>query len=299
MKNVVIKTLLILFTVNMCHSQEWMTSLEIAKKLALVQNKMVLMVWEESTKYPYPVLVNDDKGRTIFIQNLFEDENVSPLIWKHFVPVIVNEDKYADLYLPIEGKRKQSYIDKFNDDSIKILDISGNILNALDFSEDYENITKLIEKYALNTKLITPEIIGYQKGKNFYSAYYLASKYLDFALYVNAKIRPDIIALANIYLDEAIDLLEENTDEDNLALKQRSDLLRIQEYLILKRPKKVIRQLKKMDADTIENSNKEFVAFLYYTAYISSGDSEKAEFWKSKVSLVNLKKAVLIINLNS
>ena len=94
MKNRIVVAFLILFTANFCHSQEWMTSLDIAQKLASIQNKMVLMVWEESTKYPYPVLVNDDKGRTIFIENLFEDENVSPLIWKHFIPVIISEDQY-------------------------------------------------------------------------------------------------------------------------------------------------------------------------------------------------------------
>ena len=76
MKNRIVVAFIILFTANFCHSQEWMTSIDIAQKLALIQNKMVLMVWEESTKYPYPVLVNDDKGRTIFIGNLFEDENV-------------------------------------------------------------------------------------------------------------------------------------------------------------------------------------------------------------------------------
>ena len=299
MKNLIIKTLLILFTLNICHSQAWMTNLEIAQKLALVQNKMVLMVWEESTNYPYHVLVNDDRGRTIFIQNLFEDQNLSPLIWEHFVPVIVSENQYADLYLEIKGKRKLSYIDKFNDDSIKILDVNGNILNATDFSENYENITELIKKYALNTELITPELIGYKEEKNFYSAYYLASKYLDFSLYVNTKIRPAIIDLANIYLNESKVFLETTVDKDKLMLVQRSELLKIQEYLILKRSRKAIKELKKMKADTIKNNNNTFVAFLYYTAFMSKGDSKNAELWKPKVSLVNLKKAQLIINLNT
>jgi len=52
MKHLIIKVLLIVFTVNLSSAQAWMTNLEIAQKLALVQNKMVLMVWEETTKYP-------------------------------------------------------------------------------------------------------------------------------------------------------------------------------------------------------------------------------------------------------
>lgn len=297
MKTLVVKILLILFTINVCHSQAWMTSLEIAQKLAFVQNKMVLMVWEETTKYPYPVLVDNDKGKTVFVENLFTDELLSPLIWKHFVPVIVNENQYADWYLEIKGKRKPSYIDKFNDDSIKIMDINGNIYNATDFFDNYENITELIQKYTLNTSFIAAELKNYSDDKNFYSSYYLASKYLDFALYVNVKIRPAIINLSNIYLEEAI-AFAEKTDEDELLLKQRCELLKIKEYLILRRPKKVLRQLKSMKAGTIENKNKSFAAFLYYVAFRCQSNVEDAEIWKSKVSLVNLKKAELIINLN-
>ena len=187
MKRKIIKTIFLLLVVNLSYSQSWMTSLDIAQKLATVQNKMVLMVWEETTKYPYHVLVNDDKGRTLVIENLFEDENLSPLIWKSFVPVIVSEDQYADLYMEIKNKRKQSYIDKFNDDSIKIMDINGNILNVSNSSQGFQNITNLIETYALNTQFLALELTGYKKEKNFYSAYYLASKYIDFTLYADEK----------------------------------------------------------------------------------------------------------------
>jgi len=299
MKNLFVKFVILLFTVNLSYSQAWMTSLDIAQKLATVQNKMVLMVWEETTKYPYPVLVKDDKGRTLFVNNLFEDEDLSPLIWEHFVPVIVSEDQYADLYLKIKGKRKKNYIDKFNDDSIKIMDINGNILNVPDFSEDYPNITELIKTYALNTKFLALELLGFKKEKSFYSAYYLASKYIDFALYADEKIRPELINLANIYLDEALTLLENDISEDKLSLKQRVELLKIQEYLILKRPKKLLRQLKKIDPENVDDTNKTFVAFLYYTAYSILEDESNIEVWKSKVSLVNLKKAQMIINLNT
>jgi len=299
MKNLFIKFSILLFTVNLSYSQAWMNSLDFAQKLASVQNKMVLMVWEETTNYQYPVIVKDDKGRTLLIENLFEDENLSPLIWENFVPVIVSEDQYADMYLAIKDKRKQSYIDKFNDDSIKIMDINGNILNTAETSEDYPDITKLIETYAINTELLALELAGYKKEKDFYSAYYLASKYLDFTLYADKKIRPELINLANLYLNEAVGLLENNVAEDKVTLMQRVELLKIQENLILERPKKVLRQLKKMDAENIDNTNKTFVAYLYYTAYSILENENKMEIWKTKVSSLNLKKAQLIINLNS
>lgn len=299
MKNLIIRASLIFFTVNLSYSQEWMTSLEIAQKLALMQNKTVLMVWEEATKYPYLVYVDDEKGGTIVIGNLFEDEKISQLIWKNFVPVIVSESQHASLYKKVKGKRKQRYIDKFNDDSIKIMDANGNIINTSYVTEDYLDIAKLIKNYALNTQLVTLELEAYKKEKNFYSAYYLASKYLDLSVYVNEAIRSEIIDLSNIYLDEAIDFLEIEATEDKSTLKQRAELLKIQEYLILNRPKRVLRELKKMEAENIESTNEALVNFLYYTAYSILKDEKNIELWKTKVSLLNLKKAQMIININT
>ena len=299
MKNLIIRASLIFFTVNLSYSQEWMTSLEIAQKLALMQNKTVLMVWEEATKYPYLVYVDDEKGGTIVIGNLFEDEKISQLIWENFVPVIVSESQHANLYKKVKGKRKQRYIDKFNDDSIKVMDANGNIINTSYVAEDYLDIAKLIKNYALNTQLVTLELEAYKKEKNFYSAYYLASKYLDLSVYVNEAIRSEIIDLSNIYLDEAVGFLEIEATEDKSTLKQRAELLKIQEYLILNRPKRVLRELKKMDAENIESTNEALVNFLYYTAYSILKDEKNIELWKTKVSLLNLKKAQMIININT
>lgn len=296
MKHVLIKIIIFLFAVNISQAQAWMTSLEIAQKLALVQNKMVLMVWEETTKYPYPVFVNNENGKIVVIKNLFEDETISPLIWEYFVPVIVNENQYADLYESIKGKRKLSYIDKFNDDSIKIMDANGTIINALNYSETYQNITTLIKKYALNTTFITPELKAYKKEQNFYSTYFLASKYLDYAVFSNAEVRPNILSLYTIYLDEAKDLLEKSNDANKTILTQRIQLLELQHYLISNKPKKVLRQLKKIKPNATSNTS--VVAFLYYTAYKILKDQSNATQWQSKISSVNLRKAQLIINLN-
>jgi hypothetical protein len=297
MKKGYIEILLLLFTVNFSFAQQWMTDLKIAQSLAQVQNKLVLMVWEETTTYQYPVLVNDSRGRTILISNLFEDENVSPLIWKHFVPVIVNENKYADLYEEIKGKRNQIYIDKFNDDSIKIMDANGNIINVAYYTEGVQNISKIIKRYSINTEIVQKEIEGYKKKKDFYSAYFLASKYLDMALYVKKEVRLNILSLSDIYLKEAIELINLQAESDKSALTQRCELLKIQQYLVLKRPKKVLRLLKKIDEEDVVESNKSYISFLYFTAHIMLNEPEKAEPWKSSISSVNLKKAWLIINL--
>lgn len=299
MKKINIKLIILVFTISQSFSQQWMTNLEIAQDLALVQNKMVLMVWEETTKYPYPALVRDGSGRTVIVDNLFTDEYLSPLIWKNFVPVIVSEHRYAELYEEVKQKRSQLYREKFNDDSIKIMDVNGYIINLRWYSENFTNISHLIEMYALNTQFLAAELKGFKNEKNFFSAYYLASKYMDFAMYVNPKIKSEVINLSHIYMDEALALIDTNEKEEALMQAQRIELLKIQEYLLDKRPKKVLRILRRIDADEIKNNNKAFAAFLYYTSYSILNDIENAEQWKSEISSINLKKAELIINLNS
>ena len=276
-----------------------MTNLDIAQNLALTQNKMVLMVWEESTLYPYAVLANDETGKTILIENLFESEVISPLIWEYFVPVIVAEHNYAELYAKIKDNRSQQYINKFNDDSIKIMDVNGNILNLSNDPDNFQNITTIINNYALNTEYIAPELIGYNTERDFYSAYYLASKYFDYSMYLKEKARRTLIDLGLIYLNEASEFITANPSEDQKALTERVSLLDVQQYLITKRPKKVIRQLNRMDAENMESNNQSLVAFLYYTAYKAVNDETNAALWESKISSVNLKKAQLLINLNS
>lgn len=298
MKKLFISLVLLFSIFSSVNGQEWMTNLDIAQKLALDQNKMVLMVWEETTKYPYPVLVNDSQGRTLIVDDLFTDENLSPLIWKNFVPVIVSENRYPDLLKDIKGRRKLSYVGKFEDDSIKIMDANGIILNTSVSTENYTNITKIINSYGFNTQFISQELRSYKNDRDFYAAFYLASKYLDFSLYVNGKIRSEIIDVSDIYLDEAKALIARKVEEDSAVLMQRVQLLEIQKFLILKRPKKVLRVLKKMDAEAIENSNKSLVAFLYFTAYSILQEQKEAAVWKGEMSAVNTRKAQMIINLN-
>ncbi|WP_179317476.1 hypothetical protein [Winogradskyella undariae] len=298
MKNLFTKFIFLFFVVNVSHSQAWLTNLDIAQKLALVQNKMVLMVWEDATEYDYQVVVNNENGNIVFVQNLFENEEVSPLIWKYFIPVIVDELEYEDLYMNIKDKRSQKYIDKFNDDSIKIMDVSGHILNVSNQPEGYQNITKIILDYGLNTEFIATELKGYNTNPDFYSAFYLASKYLDYSLYTKESIRENILDLATIYLDTAAEYLVNNPEENQSNLLQRVALSKIEQYLILKRPRKVLRELKRIDTETIAQNNQGFVDFLYYTSYRVLGDIEEAELWKSNISSLDLKKAQLLINLN-
>lgn len=294
--------LLLLFSISIngfSQAQEWMTSLDIAKRLALIQNKMIFAVWEDVTLDAYPVLVYDNKGNLIIV-NLFSNESLNELIWEYFVPVIINESSYPDLFNEVKGKRKESYILKFNDDSIKIMDINGNIINTNmnNGNNKLLNISSFITEYSLNTSFLKPNLISYSTEKNFMTSYYLASKYIDFSSFTDKNIRSEIIELSNIYLDEANSLIESDDSKNKMISAQAIELLRIKQSLYLNKPKKVIRQLRKMNDSEIHQTNQLLFNFLHYTAFELLKDEKNAALWKNKVSIVDLKKSKLIINNN-
>lgn len=285
----------LLLTSDITYSQEWMSNLKVAQNLALVQNKMVLMIWEEETYYDYPVIVVNRNNQQILLNNLFEEIELNEAIWEYFIPVVVSEYVYDDLYDKIKNKRSQSYIDKLSDASLKVMDIHGNIVNVKMPYDDEFNLSKIIEDYAFNTEFLSQELRNYKDNKNFLTGYFLASKYLDFAASSKPKVRPNIINLAKIYMQEAEDLLPIESENKQDEFAQRLEMLRLQADLLEGKAPRVIRRLKKMEKGNIYDSNKSFQAFLNYTAYKIRRDNQQAAVWKSQVSSVNLNKADAII----
>ncbi|MEM5565382.1 hypothetical protein WNY78_09710 [Psychroserpens sp. AS72] len=275
--------------------REWNSSLDAAKDLATIQDKMILMMWEESTLMPLPVIVNGENGKKIFIEDMLTNEYVTNLIWEYFIPVVVSESNYTELFDEIRDHRSTDYINAFNDDTIKILDVNGNILNVeIDASDNYLNITDFILKYALNTSLIKGELLAYRENKNFYSTFRLAAGYVDMASFVLPKVRPEMIALSDIYFNEAQVFLDQGAIEKSELYLQKINLQKIKQQLVLNKPRKVLRQLKRLDSNIL-NANEAEIAFLYFTAHLLLNDEKSASEWRNKLSLVNLKKANQII----
>jgi hypothetical protein len=230
--------------------------------------------------------------------DLFQEEDViNNLLWKYFVPVKVSEIYYSELLEDFGGERSSKYMDKFNDDSLKVLDVHGNILNVNEIINPTEipNINNFINKYALDTNFLYESLKNYGFKRNFTSTFNLAKRYIDYAVLVNPKVKNEVVALSSIYLNEAKSLLlkEEHTIDTKSDFAQRIELLKMKQYLILGKPRKVIRFLKKMEG--IVSINESLFASLNYAAYLMKGDEKEALTWKTKVSLVDLKKANLII----
>ncbi|WGD35129.1 hypothetical protein [Olleya sp. YS] len=296
MKKILLLTLLCVVTINTSFSQEWLTSFELAKRLALSKNKMILAVWEDATYDSYPVAIRDSNGKFKVVE-LFNNDSIKELVWDYFVPVIIQESSYDKLAKEVVGKRSLNYEERFNDDNLKVMDPNGFILNAS--PQDYfmdQNLSFIIKNYALNTSSLNPELGIYFEDKNFSTAFRLGVKYQEAAIYANQNIKKDIINLSDIYLEEAR-VFFENTDLDNKdALTQKLDLLIVKKELLLGKPKKARRLLKKYKDLKIHDINASLFAFLNYTTFTYLKKIDEALLWRDQVQQIDLKKVQFIVN---
>lgn len=295
-KIICILLLFIYFQSSDSQIREWMSPLKFAQIKARSENKLILMAWKRSLEIPFPAIVKDENGKDIYIKNLFESPLINEFLWKSFILVEVDDDFYGELMEEIKGKRSQSYVDTFEDDSLKIMDANGNIIGTSGAFTEVLNLSKFVIKYNLNTSFLKQELINYDTNKEFYSAFYLASKYVDYSILVNNNVRDEILRLSDVYFAEAEQFLAEDKNLDNKkALYQRIKLIRLKQDLIKNKSGKVIRQINKIDLLEV---NEPLKVFLLYTAYRLKNDVENFSVLENKLSLFNRKLSQSIVDLN-
>jgi len=295
-KIICILLLFIYFQSSDSQIREWMSPLKFAQIKARSENKLILMAWKRSLEIPFPAIVKDENGKDIYIKNLFESPIINEFLWKSFILVEVDDDFYGELMEEIKGKRSQSYVDTFEDDSLKIMDANGNIIGTSGAFTEVLNLSKFVIKYNLNTSFLKQELINYDTNKEFYSAFYLASKYVDYSILVNNNVRDEILRLSDVYFAEAEQFLAEDKNLDNKkALYQRIKLIRLKQDLIKNKSGKVIRQINKIDLLEV---NEPLKVFLLYTAYRLKNDVENFSVLENKLSLFNRKLSQSIVDLN-
>lgn len=297
MKKIVLIFLMTFSTITTINAQKWFTDFNVAKRLALLEDKMLLVMWESTLDYPYHVVLINERNTPIYV-DMNQSNNLNDIIWEGFVPVLLPESSYEDLYNEAKKTRSIKYLDKLQDDSIKIMDANGNILNIESNNYQVQNLSLILRIYALDTSYMENELYNYLDEVNITTAFNLASKYLNFSVYAEQEVREEIIDLANIYFNESEQFLNESNINNKSGFLQRLDLVRIEQQLILDKSFKARRQLKRMDEDEVDLTNKSLYNFLNYTTFKLLKDEEKAALWKNKLSITDFKKANLIINNN-
>ncbi|WP_157662587.1 MULTISPECIES: hypothetical protein [unclassified Winogradskyella] len=298
-KIICILLLSIYFQSSDAQIREWMTPLKFAQIKARSENKLIIMAWSRSLEIPFPAIVKDENGKDVYLRNLFESPVIKEFLWTYFIPVKVDDDFYGELMKDLKVKRSQSYIDAFEDDSLKIMDANGNIIGTSGAFTEVLNFSKFVTKYNLNTSFLKQELINYHTNKDFYSTFYLASKYIDYSILVNDKVRDEILELSNIYFNEAEQILSEDQSLENKeALIQRIQLTKLKQDLIKNKSRKVLRQLNKIAELGLQDVNKPLEKFLQYTAYRLRNDTENFSILEKDLSLLYKKQAQSIVDIN-
>ena len=257
-------------------ADNWFYSFEEAQKVALASNKLILVdFW---ANWCGPCKKMDAESWST---------NEIKILMENYVPVKIDIDKYKSLSGRY-GVRGIPYI--------FIMDGNGKVIfNEMSYKSKGELI-KLLQKYAINTSYLNTDLINYYKNPNFNTSFRLASKYQDFSIFLNSDIKFDFLKITNSYFDEAKKYLKKSEIKNKDAFFQKIDLFEIQEKIILNKPEKALKMLKRIDDEDVEEINKSFYSFLYYAAYKEMDDLEKMNDWKEKVLKRDIEKADLILN---
>ena len=273
MKTLTYLLALSLLSINTLKADEWMRSLEDAKKIAIATNKLILVDFWAVWCGPCQKMDRES----------WSHQDVQ-LLMENFVPVKIDVTRNR-------GLTKRYTVNAIP--YIYILDGNGKVLFKNIGYLSKHKVISLLTKYQTNTSFLLNELAHYHQQQNFTTAFQLGSKYQDFSLYVNDDIKRDFLNLSSQYFKEAKRLLKKEKNLNKTVFRQRLKLFKIQEDVILGKTQKALNALDKLDRSKIEKINTSFFNFLTYSCYVLNGDAKSANELKGKLTERELKKVGL------
>ena len=266
---------LMLLSAGSAKAENWMTSLEDAKMIALTTNKFILVdFWAPWCK----------PCKRMEIES-WSDLNVQVLM-NYFVPVKIDID--------IERQLAHNY-DVKSIPYIFIMDANGKVIHKELGYKSKSQVISFLKEFTLSSEFMAIDLINYHKNQNMANSFRLGAKYQDFSLRLDRSLKRDFLTVSQDYFNEAKKYLKEKESADNLRLIQKIELYEINEFLILDKADKALRQLEKIDL--LETNNEDFYNFLNFVAHSILKD-DRVEYWTAKVDENSIKKAQLYLNKN-
>ncbi len=247
---------------NNIKASNWLYSLEDAQKLAIATNKLILVDFWASWCGPCKQMDSESWSK----------DEVKAVMDK-YIPVQID----VDIHKNIARKYGVKGIP-----FVFIMDANGEVVYKQMSYMGKSQVIKLLDKYALNTSYLQTDYLIYNKKVNSVSAFRLAQKYQDFAMFLKDDIKSDFISLSKTYIKQTERELK-NENREGEAIIEKIDLLDIQIDLIRQNYKRSSKALAKLIEKDVRDKNKQFFYFLNYVSSKGQNESEIAENWLAKL----------------
>ena len=260
MKNI---TIIFLVFTNFCFAQIY-TNFEEAKKIALVENKLMLVDFTASWCGPC--------------------REMEKKVWpEHSIKELLNDFVFVQIDIDINRDLKKLY-DVKGIPYMVIMDANGKLIkdNLGDF--DVNGLKRFLNPYRLSTQYLSNELIFYHKSKNYNTSIRVFQKYLDFYLMVDKELQYNFLQLGDAYFEDAQYSLSKK-DENYLEKRQKLDLFSLYNYAYLHKFKKLDIKLSSFKESEILENN---LNLYYFLVYISAKAQHKEDFVAIEAKVASL-----------
>jgi len=260
-KSILIITLLL--GSNIVKADNWLYSLEDAKKMAIATNKLILVDFWAFWCGPC---------KKMDAESWSKDEIKE--IMNNYVSVKIDIDIHKDVAR------------KYNVQGIPyifIMDPNGEVVYHQMSYLNINELKQLLVKYSLNTNYFQKDYLFFQEKENSNSSFRLAQKYQNYAIYLDEEIKNDFLTLSRKYLKKTESFLDEGENKP-IAIRQKIKLIYLQEKLIKGSFKKCSNELRnKYKEEEIDAGNKSLFYFLNYVSCKGIEDDVASEMWLTKL----------------